>query len=124
MKSFAPRSQRRRRGTVTVWVALGMIPLVGLMGLAIDVGNVAVRKARLQAFVDAKSIGVLKEEFGTPNTGAALTEFTNPGEGLRIQAQVSRGIFSFLSRDYTVVNPNGFVPNLQAREVPAGRAAV
>jgi hypothetical protein len=124
MKSFALRFQRRRRGIVTVWLAMGMVPLVGLMGLALDFGNVAVRQARLQAFVDAKAIGVLKEQFGSPNQRVELEQFTNPGEGVGIQAQVSRGIWSFQNPGYTVVDPNGFVPNLQPRQVPAGRAVV
>lgn len=63
------RRARRKRGVVTAWFAAGMIPLIGLMGLALDFGHVAVKQSQLQSYVDAKAVAFLKEKFG--NFGAA-----------------------------------------------------
>jgi hypothetical protein len=63
------KATRRKRGLITAWFAAGMVPLVGLMGLSLDLGHVALKQSQLQSYVDAKSVAFLKERFG--NFGAA-----------------------------------------------------
>jgi hypothetical protein len=62
-------TSRRKRGLITAWFAAGMVPLIGVMGLSLDLGQVAVKQSQLQSYVDAKAVAFLKERFG--NFGAS-----------------------------------------------------
>lgn len=119
MKPDTDRSLRRRRGIVMVWMAVAMAPLVGLTGLALDMGNVALVRTRLQNYVDAKAISALKEKFGGLPRQVELTDFVGPvGAGKPTEIEI--GIFDFKNRSFAVT-PSLFLQNLQ---VPARGARV
>lgn len=58
------RHARRERGTVSIIVAIAMIPLIGVLALLLDYGNCIVAQTALQNYVDAKALAHLKEQFG------------------------------------------------------------
>ncbi len=68
MNSPSSRTSRRKRGTASIWLALMMVPMTGLVGVAVDFGRVAVKRSALQSFVDAKATAAIKEKFGTVQT--------------------------------------------------------
>jgi Flp pilus assembly protein TadG len=47
------RLLREERGSATLWLVVGMVPLVGFAALAVDVGTIAVAKAKLQRAAEA-----------------------------------------------------------------------
>lgn len=126
MKSLNKRSARRKRGSTTAFFSLAMIPMIGIMALGFEIGNVAVQHKRLQNYVDSKAVAKLKEEFGNLAQQVEFTRFidgatTTPGTG--IQAVEDDGIW-----DFSVTSGDPFrsnVPNtLQNRQVPAFRFSV
>jgi len=113
------RSTRRKRGIAMIWMAIGMAPLMGLTGLALDMGNVALMRSKLQNYADAKAISSLKERFGGLPRQVLLEDYVGKaGTGKTKDADV--GIFSFQFGDF---KPTGTL-TLAAREVPARKAFV
>ena len=44
---------RQERGAIIIFVALGLVVLIGMMGLAVDLGHAYVNKSQLQNIADA-----------------------------------------------------------------------
>jgi hypothetical protein len=107
MKTTPDRANRRKRGVVTAWIAAGMIPLVGLMGLALDFGHVAVKQSQLQSYVDAKSVAYLKEKFGTfgASKKVVINDFVDAPGVAEAQLPNDVGIWNFNTRAYSVGAP-------------------
>ena len=54
------RMQRQQRGIVAVLVAIGLLALLAMAGLAIDTGHLVLNKSRLQSTVDAAALAAAK----------------------------------------------------------------
>lgn len=67
------RARGKQRGITLVTVAIAMIALVAVAGLAIDVGHVVVNKSRLQATADAAALSAAKVLDTTGSTSQATT---------------------------------------------------
>lgn len=120
METTPDRANRRKRGVVTAWIAAGMVPLVGLMGLALDFGQVAVKQSQLQSYVDAKSIAFLKEKFGTfgASKKVVLNDFVDAPGIPEAVILPDVGIWNFQTRTYSASAPltpqNGMAPAVPA----------
>lgn len=77
---FGPAAARQR-GIAMVFVAIGLLALLLMSGLALDVGHATLNKARLQNATDAAALAAAKIVDSTHNTilgtTAALTAFAN-----------------------------------------------
>lgn len=118
MSSKSKRASRRKRGLITAWFAAGMVPLIGVMGLALDFGNVAVKQSQLQSYVDAKAVAFLKEKFG--NFGASskvrIEQFLDAPGVAEAQMPSNVGIWNFNNATFLASAP--VAPGL-APAVPA-----
>lgn len=72
--------RRRERGSTLVLVAVGMLALIAMAGLAIDTAHVLLNKSRLQSALDAAALAAAKvlDQTASPAqaTAAASSEFT------------------------------------------------
>ena len=74
----APPSQRNERGVVLILAAVGAFALVGILGLAFDLGHMQVAKSELQNYTDAAAIGAaLKLDGTSAGVTRATTSATN-----------------------------------------------
>jgi uncharacterized protein YegL len=121
-----PRTQRRKRGIASVWLAMSLAPMIGLAGLAVDLGNAAVIHAKLQSYVDAKAIAFLKERFGAPPQRVGLKQFVaNAPDGVEASLPGDVGLWDFAAtpdQAYDATPPLG--GNLPAMAVPAASAVL
>ena len=110
---------RRERGTVTILVAIALVPLIGILALAIDYGNCVVAQTSLQNYVDAKSLAHLKEEFGLPVDPVQINGHV-PFQTGATEANPVKGAWDFATRDFTpftsVLQPG--VPAVQVQNHP------
>ncbi len=63
----------RQRGVALVLIAIAMVVLILMAGLALDIGHMMLDKARLQNAVDAAALSAAKTLDETSNTGLATT---------------------------------------------------
>ena len=127
MRSWNQRATRRQRGTTTAFMALGMIPMVGIMALAVELGNVAVHTKRLQNYVDSKAVAELKERFGGLPQHVEFHGFTNgvaPGGPEAAVAQRDAGHWNFDAAPGTNAFTRTDDLNLLAGRAPAYRFEV
>jgi hypothetical protein len=127
MRRFDKRNTRRQRGTTTAFMALGMIPMVGIMALAVELGNVAVHVKRLQNYVDSKAVAELKERFGNLPQHVEFHGFTNgvtPGGPEAAVAQREPGHWNFNASPGTNAFTSTTSLNLLAGRAPAYRFEV
>jgi hypothetical protein len=122
MKLLSKLAARRQRGTTTAFFALGMIPMVGIMALAVELGNVAVHTKRLQNYVDSKAVAELKERFGVARQNVEYHGFLNgviPASAASEETQAVRtpGHWNFLAAPGT----DPFFPT-ESLNLLAGRA--
>ena len=112
------RSCRRERGTVTILVAIALMPLIGILALAIDYGNCVVAQTALQNYVDAKSLAHLKEEFGLPVDPVQINGHV-PFQTGATEANPVKGAWDFATSDFTpftsVLQPGDHLPH---RDLP------
>ena len=119
MQPYTDRHLRRKRGIAMVWMAVAMPPMIALTGLALDMGNVALVRTRLQNYVDAEAISALKERFGGIPRQVELADFVGPiGTGKDVVPD--SGIFDFKSAKLTKTG----ALFLQPLEVPARHARI
>ncbi len=71
------RSRSRQRGVTLVTIAIAMLAVVAVAGLALDIGHVVVNKSRLQATVDAAALSAAKVLDTTGSTSQATTAANN-----------------------------------------------
>jgi uncharacterized protein YegL len=114
------RSSRRERGAVSIVVAIAMVPLIGVLALAVDYGNCIVAQTALQNYVDAKALAHLKEQFGLPVEEVTI-EHHVPLYGEAVPTPVlEKGAWRFDIQDFqgftSVAQPG--VPAVQV-ELPA-----
>src|SRR5262249_31288772 len=69
--------RRAQRGITLVTIAIAMLAMIAVAGLAIDVGHVVVNKSRLQAKVDAAALSAAKVLDTTGSTAQATTAANN-----------------------------------------------
>ncbi len=67
-------SLSKQRGVVTVVLALAMLALLAMMGLALDTGHIMINKTRLQNAVDAAALAAAKQLDDTENISLATSE--------------------------------------------------
>ncbi|MGI9431378.1 MAG: VWA domain-containing protein [Myxococcota bacterium] len=125
MKLFDKKTSRRLRGSTTAFFAFGMIPMVGIMALGFEIGNVAVQYRRLQNYVDSKAVAALKEEFGSLAQDVEFFRFVDGATaGGVVDAVPEKGHWDF----DTFNNASPFVAtnslSLASGSVPAYRVAV
>ena len=121
---FGSRLLREERGSATIWVAAGMLPLVGFAAIAVDVGTIAVAQVKLQRAADAGAhAGVKALRDGASN---ALVQFrarrvvrlnTNT---LRPDIVAQLGAYDLASQTFTQGGING-VPAVEIQveaEIP------
>jgi Flp pilus assembly protein TadG len=65
MRQIQPASRGRKQGFVLVYVTLSIVVLLGLAGLAIDVGHMYVVRAEAQSFCDAAALAAAAKLDGT-----------------------------------------------------------
>ena len=73
------------RGSVVVLTSLSLVVLVGMAGLAVDLGNARQIDAQAQHAADAASLGGARE-LALGNAGSATavaTQLTRPGWGMK-----------------------------------------
>lgn len=78
-----PSPTRRRtaqRGGIALLFALLMVPLMGFMGLALDLGRIYINKTELQGAADACALSAAMHLGATPITAAAYTGATYSGQ--------------------------------------------
>jgi len=78
--SFLQRVLRRTDGNVTVLFALLALPMVGVIGLGVDLTRAINMKAALQANVDTAAISGAAAAFGTPTQAASTDSPTAVGQ--------------------------------------------
>ncbi len=80
MEMRVPRSER---GSILLMVAASLPAMLGVLGLAMDVGHLYVAKAELQAYVDSAAVAACYELDGTSQglTNAQSVAGTGPGSG-------------------------------------------
>jgi Flp pilus assembly protein TadG len=71
------RGRSTQRGITLVVIAIAMVALLAIAGLAIDIGRLVGDKGRLQAAVDAAALTAAKVLDTTGSTAAATTAATN-----------------------------------------------
>ena len=120
MKPYTDRHLRRKRGIAMVWMAVAMPPMIALTGIALDMGNVALVRTRLQNYVDAEAISALKERFGKLPRQVELEDFV--GKRRHGQGQSFRTAASSTSRTRSSRRPPSLY--LQPLEVPARHAKI
>jgi Flp pilus assembly protein TadG len=73
------RTRHHQRGITLVMIAIAMLALIAIAGLALDIGHLVLNQARLQATVDASAVSAAKvldnTESTTQATAAALNVF-------------------------------------------------
>ena len=99
------RALPKQRGIVAVLVAIGLLALLAMVGLAIDTGQLVLNKSRLQSSVDAAALAAAKVLDQTKDedqaTDAANSAFTVNASRLRgatsagIDVQYSRTLYPF-----------------------------
>jgi Flp pilus assembly protein TadG len=76
---------REERGATAVMVALLMVPLVGFVGIAVDVGALYAERAQLQNGADAAALAIARDcsagACGNPATRAATFANLNANDG-------------------------------------------
>jgi Putative Flp pilus-assembly TadE/G-like len=72
-KAYTAAPVRRQRGITLVAIAIAMVALLAVAGLAIDVGHVVLTKSRMQATVDAAALSAAKVLDTTGSTAQATT---------------------------------------------------
>src|SRR5688572_27262941 len=86
---------KRERGTVVVMVAIGLLALLAMAGLALDSGHVILNKSRLQNTVDAAALSAAKvlddTESEAQATAAAQAVFDANAAGHLELARVMSG---------------------------------
>ena len=79
--AFAGRRKGRERGFVLVTMAVAAIALIGVLGLAVDVGHMFIAKNETQAYCDSAALAAALVLDGTTNgitnANAAVTNSTN-----------------------------------------------
>ncbi len=70
-------TRSRQRGFSLLIIAIAMLSVLAIAGLALDMSHVAVNKARLQATVDAAALSAAKVLDTTASTAAATTAANN-----------------------------------------------
>ena len=71
-------SQQNKRGVVFILAAVGAVALVGILGLAFDLGRMQVARSELQNYTDAAAISAaLKLDGTTAGVTRATTSATN-----------------------------------------------
>ena len=110
-------SRRGERGTVTIMLAIAMVPLIGFLALALDYGNCVVAQTALQNYVDAKSLAHLKEEFGLPVETVQI-DGRVPFQSGAAEAYPLKGAWRFDARHFdtftSVIQPG--VPAVQVEQ--------
>ncbi|MDZ5458854.1 pilus assembly protein TadG-related protein [Azohydromonas lata] len=76
--SLAVRRQAQRGG-IALLFALLMVPIMGFMGLALDLSRIYINKTELQGAADACALSAAWHLQTTPVTAAAFTGATNGG---------------------------------------------
>src|SRR6266702_6067513 len=71
------QTRARQRGITLVAIAIALVAVLAVAGLAIDVGHVVVNKSRLQATVDAAALSAAKVLDTTGSTTQATTAANN-----------------------------------------------
>jgi Flp pilus assembly protein TadG len=115
--------RRKQRGITLVVIAVAMLALLAMAGLAIDIGRLVGNKARLQAAVDAAALAAAKVVDTTGSTAAA-TAAANNAFAINVAAQPDlAGAAGTLAVDYSnTVGPfvAGSAPPLYARASATG----
>jgi Flp pilus assembly protein TadG len=126
---------RREQGTVILLIAVGLLALVAVAGLAVDLGNVWATRTQLQAASDASSLaaaGNLLQDQGTVvDTAAALAAAQSYGvahQAGQVNVEIAPGDVAFGSWDVLTETftplPGETDPNLvRAARVVARRDA-
>ncbi len=70
-------SVARQRGVVTVLMAISLLALLVMVGLALDTGNIMINKTRLQNAVDAAALAAAKRFDEMGNAASATDEAKN-----------------------------------------------
>ncbi|MGI9431379.1 MAG: vWA domain-containing protein [Myxococcota bacterium] len=134
MKPLEKRAARRKRGSTTAFFSLGMIPMIGIMALGFEIGNVAVEYRRLQNYVDSKAVAALKEEFGSLAQDVEFHRFVDgagPPGAPAVDAQPEKGHWDFDAFNAAQLGLPSLPPfirtdslSLQPGRVPAYRVGV
>jgi Flp pilus assembly protein TadG len=120
MKPYTDKHLRRKRGIAIVWMAVAMPPMMAMVGLALDMGNVAIVRSRFQNFADAKALSALKEKFGGLPKQVTVEDYVGGIFAGKQQPEAKNGIYDFKSSTFTETT-NLF---LQPLQVPARRVAL
>ena len=81
------RLAREQRGQVLALIVVALIPLLGMVGLAIDIGYAYYSQRTLQSSADAASLAGASQ---LPNLGGAVGTATQYGIGARRRRTPSR----------------------------------
>jgi hypothetical protein len=123
MKKSNGRAARRLRGSTSLFLLMGMIPMMGIVALALELGNVTVHQRRLQNYVDSKAIAALKQQFG----GAPEIELyqfvdgeeVDGGSTFDVHANPVKGVWNFNTSGAAFSAVTTSPPPLSAGQVPA-----
>lgn len=74
------RRRQAQRGGIALLFALMLLPLMGFVGLALDMGRIYVNKTELQSAADACALSAAMHLRDTPPTNAAFTGAANSGQ--------------------------------------------
>src|ERR1700731_1184828 len=65
LQSLVPQTKSRRRGYILVALSLGVVFLLGMAGMAIDIGRMYITKSEAQSFADTAAFAAALELDGT-----------------------------------------------------------
>src|SRR5215467_14184638 len=75
---MSPGNRKKRRGFVLLVTAAAMMVLIGMLGLAVDLGRVYIVKSEAQAFADTEALAAARHLNGKQSgIDAANTEVAN-----------------------------------------------
>lgn len=78
--SFQPTCRQAQRGGIALLFVLLLVPLMGFMGLALDLSRIYINKTELQSAADACALSAAMHLSDTPITNTAYTAATNSGK--------------------------------------------
>src|SRR6266705_2808063 len=99
-------SRRRQRGATLILVAVGMLALIAMAGLALDTAHVLLNKSRLQSALDAAALaGAKKYDLTSSTTLASGEASANFTANLPAGSEIQRANLSLTTEFSTTLDP-------------------
>jgi Flp pilus assembly protein TadG len=116
---FTRGNRRRSRGTALIWLIVTMVATIGMVSLAVDVGEAQLAKTQLRAAADAAArygvTGLYNNTAVALATAAAADNNVNGNPVVLQPSDVQIGIWNSTSKTFTATNVNPNAVQVTAR---------